>query len=101
MGRLSAERRQEIGLARTRAADKRAFELLPVIESIKAAGGPLSLREIASALVERRVPTPAGRRCWQATTVKRVLRQAYWHRNQLEWLEFLAARQSRPPANLG
>lgn len=86
---VSAERWQEIGVARTRAADQRAFELLSVIESSRA-DGARSLREIASALVERRVPAPRGGR-WHAIQVKRVLTQIHWYRVNEEHKQRLAA----------
>jgi Recombinase len=88
--RGSAERRAEIALANSRAADSRGYELSPVIEELRAAGSR-SLREIAAGLTERRIPTPRGRRCWHPVQVKRVLTHIRWHRSNLEWQESLAA----------
>ena len=55
-------------------AKKRAGDLLPVIESIRAEGAT-SLREIASSLSERGVPAARGGE-WSAIQVRRVLRLA-------------------------
>jgi len=77
-------------LARSTAADRRGWELLPVIEAIRAAGAQ-SLREIAEALVERRIPTPLGRRCWHPAQVQRTLTAARWYRVNLEHKERLRA----------
>ena len=59
--RVSAERWAEIGfaarVARIAEADKRGHELLPVIETIKAAGAT-SLREIAAALNAQGITAP-------------------------------------------
>jgi DNA invertase Pin-like site-specific DNA recombinase len=53
-------------------ASKRAADLLPTIEEIRADGAS-SLREIAAALNERGIPAPRGGE-WQAVQVQRVLR---------------------------
>jgi Recombinase len=61
--RVSAERWAEIvseaRLGRSRAAEKRAAELLPAIESAKSEGAR-SLRQIAAALNAKDIPTPRG-----------------------------------------
>jgi hypothetical protein len=76
--RVSAERWTEIGfaarVARTAEADKRAADLLPVIQSIQAAGAQ-SLRQIAAGLNERNITTPR-RGEWSAVQVQRALRAA-------------------------
>ena len=59
---------------RVAAADKRAAAVLPVIESIKAAGST-SLRAIAAALNARGVLTARGGQ-WDAVAVSRVLARA-------------------------
>ncbi len=73
--RVSAERFAEIGAAarqvRTEKAVKRASELLPTIERIKAEGAA-SLREIAAALNARNITTVRGRD-WSAVQVQRTL----------------------------
>ena len=88
--RVSRERWAEIGfaarVARSAEADKRGYELLPVIESIKAEG-PVSLRQIAAALSARNISTPRGRD-WSAVQVQRALRAARWYQvnaEQREW----------------
>jgi DNA invertase Pin-like site-specific DNA recombinase len=79
--RVSRERWAEIRLGasalRTAEADKRAADLLPVIESIKAGGGQ-TLRQIASGLNERNIATPRGGE-WSAVQVQRVLTGARWY----------------------
>ena len=85
---VSAEKWLEITVARSRACNRRAFELLPVIEELRAAGAT-SLRDIADGLVQRRIPTPGGRRALHPVQVKRVLTHIRWHRSNLEWQEQL------------
>jgi DNA invertase Pin-like site-specific DNA recombinase len=58
--------------ARQEAAAKRAADLLPIIEAIRAEGAQ-SLRQIASALNERGIPTARGG-AWSAVQVQRILR---------------------------
>jgi DNA invertase Pin-like site-specific DNA recombinase len=55
-------------------AQKRAADLLPEIEAIRAEG-VTSLRQIAEALTERGIPAPRGG-AWQAVQVQRALRAA-------------------------
>jgi hypothetical protein len=88
--RVSRERWAEISLAarleRTAEADKRAHDLLPVIESIQAAGAT-SLRHIAAVLNDRGITTPRGHG-FSAVQVQRVLSHARWYRvaqEQREW----------------
>jgi DNA invertase Pin-like site-specific DNA recombinase len=88
--RVSAERFAEIGLAarlaRTADAEKRAADLLPVIESAKAAGAQ-SLRQIAAALNAKNIPAPRGGE-WSAVQVRRALWNARWfhvHAEQDQW----------------
>jgi DNA invertase Pin-like site-specific DNA recombinase len=84
--RVSADRWAEIrlkaGMARSAEADKRAaLEVLPAIETIKAAGAS-SLRQIAAGLNERNITTPRGGE-WSAIQVQRALTAARWYaRNQ-------------------
>jgi DNA invertase Pin-like site-specific DNA recombinase len=52
-------------------AEKRAADLMPVIEAARA-GGATSLRQIAAALNERHIPTAKGGE-WKAVQVQRVL----------------------------
>jgi DNA invertase Pin-like site-specific DNA recombinase len=84
--RVSAERFAEIGdaarMARTAEADRRGAELLPAIETIKAAC-VTSLRQIAAALNEQNIPTPRGGE-WSAVQVQRVLSHARWYRVNAE-----------------
>jgi hypothetical protein len=53
-------------------ADKRATRLAPIVRELRAAG-ITSLNGIARALGARRIRTPAGRRYWHPTQVRRVL----------------------------
>ena len=84
--RVSAERFAEIGAAarqvRTENADKRATELLPVIERIKAEGAQ-SLRQIAARLNVRSINTARGGE-WSAVQVQRVLAAARCYHTNLE-----------------
>lgn len=61
--------------ARSRTADHAAFRVLAVIEEARKAGAT-SLRQLASALTERAVPTPSGEGAWTATAVRRVIIRA-------------------------
>ena len=93
--RVSAERWAEIGFSarvgRTAEADKRDYELLPVIESIKAEGA-VSLRQIAAGLNERNISTPRGGD-WSAVQVQRALRAARWYQVNAEQREWARQRQ--------
>jgi recombinase len=53
-------------------ADARAADLAPTIAEIRASG-VTSMRGIAMALNARNIPTPTGRKEWQAVQVRRVL----------------------------
>lgn len=55
---------------RTEQSQRRASDLLPVIEALKASGA-LSLRQIAAELNARQIPTPRGG-AWSAVQVSRV-----------------------------
>lgn len=68
-------RKGAIASARSRSAEarRRAADLLPVIEAIKAEGA-ISLRDIADALNKRGIPTARGGE-WSAVQVRRVLSQ--------------------------
>ena len=94
--RVSAERFAEIGAAarqlRTDAADKRAYELLPVIEATKATGAT-SLRQIAAALNARNIPTPRGIGEWSAVQVSRLLNHARWAQVRAQEREWAQQRQ--------
>lgn len=58
--------------ARTKQANARADDVLPIINELRAAGHE-TLRAIAAGLNERGVPTPRGNGLWQPTTVNRLL----------------------------
>jgi Recombinase len=94
--RVSTERFAEIGLAarlaRTADAEKRAADLLPVIESIKAEGAT-SLRQIAARLNERNIPAPRGGE-WSAVQVRRALWNARWYHANQEQREWARQRQT-------
>jgi hypothetical protein len=55
---------------RTARAAKRAADLAPMIKTIQASG-VTSMRGIATALNARNIPTPTGRKTWQAVQVRR------------------------------
>jgi DNA invertase Pin-like site-specific DNA recombinase len=82
--RVSAERWAEIRLAgsaqRTEKAEHQAAELLPVIQSIQAAGAT-SLRQIAAGLNERNIATPRGGE-WSAVQVQRLRSHAGWYQRR-------------------
>ena len=61
--------------ARSIAAQRGASRLFFEIQSLQAAG-TVGLAELARALNERRIPTPAGRGTWTHTTVQRVMAAA-------------------------
>jgi hypothetical protein len=52
----------------------RAADLAPIIADLRA-GGVTSLKGIAEALNERRVPTPAGGKHWHPMQVARALKR--------------------------
>jgi DNA invertase Pin-like site-specific DNA recombinase len=85
--RVSTERFAEIRDAarqvRTERADKRASEILPVIQSIQATGAT-SLRQIAAVLNERNISTPRGGE-WSAVQVQRVITAAGWYHTNREF----------------
>jgi hypothetical protein len=58
--------------ARKARANRAAADLAPIIAELRAVG-ITSLKGIASALEERRVPTPAGSGHWRAVQVRRLL----------------------------
>jgi len=96
--RVSTERWAEIrlsaGVARGAEADKRAaLEVLPVIETIKAAGAS-SLRQIAAGLNERNITTPRGGE-WSAVQVQRALTAASWHARNQEHQQRLRERAQK------
>lgn len=69
--------RQDVGrdrgrAARTRIADARALDLAETIKDVRASGAS-SLREIATGLNSRGIPTARGGTSWSATQVQRVL----------------------------
>jgi DNA invertase Pin-like site-specific DNA recombinase len=93
--RVSAERFAEIGAAarqvRTEKADKRAADLLPVIQSIQAKGAQ-SLRQIAARLNGQNITTPRGGE-WSAVQVQRVLTAARWYHANQEQREWARQRE--------
>ena len=69
--------RQDVGrdrgrAARTRIADARALDLAETIKDVRASGAA-SLREIATALTTRGIPTARGGASWSVIQVQRVL----------------------------
>jgi hypothetical protein len=60
--------------ARTARAVAEAADLAPIIADLRTAG-VTSLKGIAKALNDRRVPTPAGGKCWCPMQVARVLKR--------------------------
>jgi hypothetical protein len=88
--RVSCDRWLEIGAAarqaRIDAAEKWGAEMLPVIESVKAAGA-LSLRSIAAALNAQGITAPRGGPL-SAVQVQRAMWAARWfrvHQQEREW----------------
>ena len=76
---------------RSAQADKRAYELLPVIESIKAAGA-VSLRQIAAELNARNI-TPVRGGEFSAVQVQRALAAARWYQVNAEQREWARLRE--------
>ncbi|MEY9594795.1 DNA invertase Pin-like site-specific DNA recombinase [Bradyrhizobium yuanmingense] len=70
-----AEARVAAMAAKKAEADRFATNILPVIESIRKAGGSATLREIAAALNARGIHTANGGK-WHPTTVKNILDRA-------------------------
>lgn len=62
---------------RQETAANHAVDLLPIIEAIKAEGAA-SLRQIATVLNERSIPTPRQKGGWSAVQVQRILDRAGW-----------------------
>jgi DNA invertase Pin-like site-specific DNA recombinase len=75
---LTDETREQAARARSATAQRRATDLLPIIQAIKAeCGANTSLGAIARALTERGVRTPRGKSAvWSAVQVSRVLARA-------------------------
>jgi DNA invertase Pin-like site-specific DNA recombinase len=71
ISQVAAKGTAESAKARTAKASKRAADLLPMIEDIKA-GGATSLRAIARVLNERGIASPSGGQ-WHANSVRRLL----------------------------
>jgi hypothetical protein len=72
--RFTPVARRAAGEARRAHAVATAAELAPIITALRAEG-ITSLNEIAEALNERGVPTPAGSRHWHAIQVSRILKR--------------------------
>jgi DNA invertase Pin-like site-specific DNA recombinase len=70
--RLTAKARRMGWEACTARANARAADLAPTISELRAAG-ITSLRDIAAALNERRIPTPRGTGKWLAGSVSQLL----------------------------
>jgi DNA invertase Pin-like site-specific DNA recombinase len=68
----SVKGREASQQARVERADRGATDLLPIIKSVQT-GKAMSLRTIAAALNEKRIPTARGTGEWTATQVVRVL----------------------------
>ena len=69
-GRVKGTKRS-VKVRRAQAA-RRAEDLAPVLNHLQSAG-ITSLRGLAAALEERRIPTPRGNHNWSATQVRRLL----------------------------
>ena len=67
------EQARTAATAKSRQARARAAEVVPYIEAARKAGAH-TLREVAEALTNRGVPTPAGKGPWRPEQVRRVLR---------------------------
>ena len=65
--------------AKSAQARARAADVLPYLDAARRAGA-CTLHELAEALTNRGVPTPAGKSTWQPEQVRRVL--AYPARSQ-------------------
>ena len=70
--RSHSSRMQAASTALQKRADARAADIAPTIAELQAAG-VTSLRAIAAALNEKRIPTARGNGEWTATRVMRVL----------------------------
>jgi DNA invertase Pin-like site-specific DNA recombinase len=70
--KLTREARLRGGATTARIAAERAADVAPVIAELRAAGAT-SLRAIAAALNDRRIPTARGNGTWSAAQVSRVL----------------------------
>ena len=68
----TAKHRALSAAARQRKADDRVADLVPIVKELQAAG-VTSLRAIAAALNEKRIPTSRGNGEWTATQVIPVL----------------------------
>ncbi|MCJ2136382.1 recombinase family protein [Methylobacterium sp. J-026] len=68
---ITADARARSVASRAQAAERRAGDILPIVAEIQA-GGAVSLREIATALNARHIPTSRGG-TWSAVQVQRVL----------------------------
>jgi hypothetical protein len=74
ISRLAPAARNAASEARKARANRTAADLAPVIAEVRAVG-ITSLKGIAKALNERRVPTPWGSSHWHAMQVSRVLKR--------------------------
>lgn len=69
----TSEHAHAAAAAKSRQARARALDVLPYIEAARRAGA-CTLADLAEALTNRGVPTPAGRSTWRPEQVRRVLR---------------------------
>lgn len=68
----SAEHARSAAAAKSRKARIKAADILPYVEAARRAGA-FTLAEVAEALTNRGVPTPAGKGAWHPEQVRRVL----------------------------
>jgi len=70
-----AQRGSQISVAvRVQKADRRAADLVPTIRELQATGA--SLRQVATELSRRNIPTPRQGGAWSATQVVRIVQRA-------------------------
>lgn len=69
----TSEHARAAAAAKSRQARARALDVLPYIEAARRAGA-CTLADLAEALTNRGVPTPAGKSTWRPEQVRRVLR---------------------------
>ena len=68
----SPEHARAAAAIKSRQARAKAADVIPYIEAAQRAGAS-TLTELAEALTNRGVPTPAGKSCWRPEQVRRVL----------------------------
>jgi DNA invertase Pin-like site-specific DNA recombinase len=73
--KVTAQMRRHSIQARSDAAQARARDLAPIITELRAQGAQ-SLRELATALMDRGIPTARGGATWTAAAVARVIERS-------------------------